>query len=86
MWRVLQLAPAYEGVELGIGDAVLQKAIVGATGRSAKDVRGRRGPSRGVSPFAGSPTQGVFPDSAKWPLFHEIASLCRGLFLRCKAR
>lgn len=34
-----QLAPAYEGVELGIGDAVLQKAIQGATGRSAKDVR-----------------------------------------------
>lgn len=34
-----QLAPAYEGVELGIGDAVLLKAIQGATGRSAKDVR-----------------------------------------------
>lgn len=41
-WRCFfndeQLAPAYEGVELGIGDAVLMKAIQGATGRSAKDV------------------------------------------------
>eukprot|EP00904_Undaria_pinnatifida_P000403 jgi/Undpi1/10363/HiC_scaffold_29.g12813.m1 len=34
-----ELAPAYEGVELGIGDAVLQKAIQGATGRSAKDIK-----------------------------------------------
>lgn len=34
-----QVAPAYERLELGIGDAVLQRAIQGATGRSAKDVR-----------------------------------------------
>lgn len=38
-WRnPVQVAPAYERLELGIGDAVLQKAIQGATGRSAKDV------------------------------------------------
>ncbi|CAM9593021.1 unnamed protein product, partial [Hapterophycus canaliculatus] len=34
-----ELAPAYEGMELGIGDMVLQKAIQGATGRSAKDIK-----------------------------------------------
>ncbi|CBN75600.1 conserved unknown protein [Ectocarpus siliculosus] len=34
-----QLAPSYEGMELGIGDMVLQKSIQGATGRSAKDIK-----------------------------------------------
>lgn len=50
-----QLAPAYEGVELGIGDAVLQKAIVGATGRSAKDVRTHRGFPRHRTAFSPNP-------------------------------
>lgn len=65
-----QLAPAYEGVELGIGDAVLQKAIQGATGRSAKDVRpgrskdfgsgGRRGACfSSISIFVGRAVGGV---------------------------
>ena len=35
----LQLAPAYEGVELGIGDSLLMKALQGASGRTMQQVR-----------------------------------------------
>lgn len=35
----LQLAPAYEGVELGIGDSLLMKALQGASGRTNAEVR-----------------------------------------------
>lgn len=35
---VSQVAPAQEGVELGIGDALLQKAVAQATGSDAKEV------------------------------------------------
>lgn len=34
----LQLAPAYEGVELGIGDSILMKAIKAASGRKTDEV------------------------------------------------
>lgn len=34
-----RLAPAYENLELGIGDSILIKAICSATGRQAKDVK-----------------------------------------------
>eukprot|EP01138_Halocafeteria_seosinensis_P013197 gb/GECG01013479.1/.p1 GENE.gb/GECG01013479.1/~~gb/GECG01013479.1/.p1 ORF type:complete len:952 (+),score=140.08 gb/GECG01013479.1/:1-2856(+) len=34
-----KLAPAYEGVELGLGDALLTKAIAQATGREIRDVK-----------------------------------------------
>eukprot|EP00730_Choanoeca_flexa_P002154 TRINITY_DN10936_c0_g1_i4.p1 TRINITY_DN10936_c0_g1~~TRINITY_DN10936_c0_g1_i4.p1 ORF type:complete len:739 (+),score=222.22 TRINITY_DN10936_c0_g1_i4:115-2217(+) len=33
------LAPAYAGIELGIGDMILQKAIAQATGRTLNDIR-----------------------------------------------
>jgi DNA ligase-1 len=33
------LAPAYAGIELGIGDMILQKAIAQATGRSLTNIR-----------------------------------------------
>ena len=35
----LQLAPAYEGLELGVGETILVKAIAEVTGRSAKSVK-----------------------------------------------
>ncbi|CAB3985626.1 DNA ligase 1-like isoform X1 [Paramuricea clavata] len=38
-----KLAPAYEGIELGIGDGVLIKVIAEATGRSAQQVKSEFG-------------------------------------------
>jgi DNA ligase 1 len=34
-----RLAPAWEGLELGIGDALLIKALANSTGRSAAQIR-----------------------------------------------
>ncbi len=36
---VNKLAPAHEGVELGLGDMVLTKALAEATGRQEKDIK-----------------------------------------------
>jgi alkylhydroperoxidase/carboxymuconolactone decarboxylase family protein YurZ len=36
---VNNLAPAHEGIELGIGDMILQKALAEATGRQPKDIK-----------------------------------------------
>jgi len=33
------IAPAYENVELGVGDAIIVKALAEATGRQAKDIK-----------------------------------------------
>ena len=33
------LAPAYEGIELGIGDSILEKVIVETTGRNRESVK-----------------------------------------------
>lgn len=34
-----KLAPAYEGIELGIGENVMMKAVCGATGKSMKEIK-----------------------------------------------
>ena len=37
----LSLAPAYEGVEIGVGDSFLIKAIAGTTGSQEKEIKNK---------------------------------------------
>lgn len=37
--KCVQVAPAHEGLELGIGDAILFKALANATGRSEGELK-----------------------------------------------
>ena len=37
--KIAKIAPAYEGIELGIGETVLMKAIAAATGRTLAKIK-----------------------------------------------
>lgn len=37
--KIIQLAPEYEGVELGLGESLLMKAIADSTGRTPSSVK-----------------------------------------------
>jgi DNA ligase 1 len=48
---VNKLAPAHEGVELGLGDMVLTKALAEATGRQEKDIKAEYEKVRSIAMF-----------------------------------